>query len=119
MPSPLVCEVRQLIRTRTDNGQPLTMPERALLLATLQPPRRHGGDVVDELDAAITAARVILLGEPPRDWTPAQVEEMRRSAAKRLLAAARAVLDHTPPPEDVTAAMPTERLRPERADVDG
>lgn len=114
MPSELVVEVRRLIRQRTEEGRPLAMSERALLLATLAPPRRQGDDVVDELEAAIAAARYTLAESHA---------EHRPAAIKRLLAAARAVLDYAPayPNEDhdPAATMPTERVRPYRADVDG
>lgn len=120
MPSELVVEVRRLIRRRTEEGRPLTMPERALLLATLAPPRRTGGDVVDELEAAIAAGRRHLFTTPT---TPADVDATRE-AARRLLAAARAVLDYAPAyPDDfdpaATAPLIDHGGRPERADVDG
>lgn len=111
MPSQLVDDVRALLRER-----PLTMAERALLLATLLPPRRGAGeDVVDELEAAIAAARQTL--------SP-QLAEQRVPALKRLLAASRAVLDHTPTYESVPApapipAVPDYALPRPRADVDG
>lgn len=111
MPSQLVADVRRRI---ADEGRPLSSVERALLLATLAPPRRGGGDVVDELEAAIVAAR----------YTLAESHAMHRVAAiKRLLAAARAVLDYTPPDPDYdpAATVPEDDHggRPARLDVDG
>ena len=113
MPSPLVCEVRQLIRDREQDGRPLTMPERALLLATLVPPRRDGTDVVDELEAAIVDLRRHALGATMPDET--------RAAARRMLAAARAVLDYRPADVDPSACLATMPADPrrKRADVDG
>lgn len=120
MASQLVDDVRRLIRDRVEAGHPLTDLERVFLLAAIAP-KATAGDVVDELEEAIRLGRSILLGTPPSGWAPTQVEAMRRQAASRLLAAARAVLDFDPfrEPYDPTAALPTERLRPERADVDG
>lgn len=114
MPSPLVCEVRQLIRARTEDGRPLTMPERALLLATLAPPRRDGDDAVDELEAAITHGRRTLLD------TTAGLGDEQRAAVRRLLAAARNVLDYAPEPDpSAVLATMTPDPRRKRADVDG
>ena len=122
MPSQLVDDVLRLIRRRTEEGHPLTMPERALLLATILPTRTDGDDVVDELEAAIAQARTVLLGVPPANLTPAAVEASRRSATRRLLAAARAVLDHAPRSDefDPAATMPEVARggRPHRQDID-
>lgn len=114
MASELVDEVRRLIRRRTEEGRPLAMSERALLLATLAPPRRQGDDVVDELESAIANARRWAIGT--------DVPEDARRAVTRLLAAARAVLDYAPAypvPDHDDTPPPAERLRPYRADVDG
>lgn len=115
MPSPLVLEVRALLRRRAEEGRPLTMPERALLLASLAPPRRDGADVVDELEEAIATARRWAIGS--------DVPEGARRAVTRLLAASRAVLDYAPAlgPDtyDPAAAMPVDDVRRKRADVDG
>jgi hypothetical protein len=123
MPSALVDEVRALIAAREEAKRPLTSLERAMLTASITP-RRNTPDLVDELEAAITQGRRVLLGDPPPGADPAYVAAHRRTAATRLLAAARAVLDHDPAREsledyDPTANLPDERLRPARADVDG
>lgn len=111
MPSQLVVDVRRRI---TDEGRPLTALERALLLATLaHRPQRGGEDVIDELEAAIRAARMTLSD---------QYAEHRVAALKRLLAASRAVLDYLPddPTYDPHAHLtPQDPDRRVRADVDG
>lgn len=113
MPSQLVTDVRALLHARAEEGRPVTMAERALLLATLAPPRRGGEDLVAELEDAIVAAR----------WTLADSHaEHRVAAIKRLLAAGRALLDHTiPDPDHDPAAMVPAQAhggRPHRADID-
>lgn len=116
MPSQLVADVRALLRAREEEGRPVTMAERALLLATLAPPRRGGEDVVDELERAIVAGRYAL---------SEQYAQHRTDAIKRLLAASRAVLDHTstiPDPDYDPAGMVLAQAhggRPMRVDVDG
>ena len=121
MPSLLVDEVRGLIRTREEAGRPITSLERAMLIATIHP-RRNTPDLVDELEAAIAQGRAVLLGNPPAGADPTYVAQHRRTAATRLLAAARAILDHDPALEDYdpTAAVPDTDHggRPERADID-
>lgn len=115
MPSQLVTDIRGLIRTRGEAGQPLTGCERALLLATLAPPRRGGGDAIAELDDAITHARRTLLSDPEPDVV------LRRAATRRLLAAARGILDYAPDadydPADAAPAV-AHGGRPMRADID-
>lgn len=123
MPSELVVEVRRLIRAREEAKRPLTSLERAFIEAAIVP-RRNTPDLVDELEEAIRLARVVLLTDPPAGADPVYVAAHRRTAAVRLLAAARAVLDHDPALEeyDPTAVLGT--LDPDdeprrRADVDG
>lgn len=117
MPSKLVDDVRHLIRERADDGRPLTMPERALLLGTILPPTGADRDVVDELNDAITVGRRVLLDHA------SELGAEQRAAVRRLLAASRAVLDHTPSDD---TRPPAHRVplaarggRPYRADVDG
>lgn len=111
MPTQLVDDVRTLLRSR-----PLTMPERVLLLASLMPARQGtSADVVDELEAAVSATiRDALL---PGDPDPAAA----RAAALRLVNAARSVIDHTlddDPDIDPPAPLPDDARPKFRADVD-
>jgi hypothetical protein len=123
MPSQLVTDVRHLIRDRTDAGRPLTALEHTFLLAAIAPRTGAAGrDVVAELEDAITYGRRVLLADPPAGTDPAVVDQRRREAARRLLAAARAALDFDPFVDtyDPTAALPTADHggRPARADID-
>lgn len=121
MPSDLVNDVRALLAEREEEGRRVTAPERAMLLATLARYDRAGGDAVDELEDAIVVARRVCLTEPPAGTPLIVVAQHRRDAVRRLLAAARGLLDYTPPdPEyDPTATTATVDLPPARADVDG
>lgn len=113
MPSELVDGVRALIRTRVDAGRPVTDLERTLILATLARRVRADEDVVDELEAAIVAARYTLAESHA---------EHRPAAIRRLLAASRAVLDYDPFVEyDPAATAPAvdHGGRKPRADIDG
>lgn len=113
MPSQLVDDVRRLLRARFDAGRPVTDLERTLILATLARRVRADEDVVDELEAAIKAARYTLAESHA---------EHRPAAIRRLLAASRAVLDYDPFVEyDPAACAPAvdHGGRPERADIDG
>lgn len=122
MPSPLVDEVRRLIRDREEAGRPLTALERTFIEAAIHP-RRNTPDLVDELEGAIDYARAVLLGDPPAGrLAPEAVEQVRKIAARRLIVAARAVLDHDPARVDDEADTPLPDLDPDRrlrADVDG
>lgn len=121
MPSQLVDEVRRMIRDREEAGRPLTALERTFIEAAILP-RRNTPDLVDELEHALTQARTYLLGNPPPSADPAQVRLLQVGAARRLIAAARAVLDHDPAREDDEADTPLPELDPDRrrrADVDG
>lgn len=127
MPSQLVTDVRQLITDRTEAGLPLTALERTFLLAAIAPRSGAGTDVVEELDAAITYGRRVLLAEPPAGTDPTVVAQRRREAATRLLAAARAAIDFDPTvgleteadAEPVVAGSLPPDPRPKRLDVDG
>ena len=122
MPSQLVDEVRRMVRDREEAGRPLTSLERTFILAAVVP-RRNMPDLVDELEGALVEARKVLLADPPAGLTPAQVDTVRRRTTRRLLAAARSLLDHDPALEehDPTAALATldVELPRQRADVDG
>lgn len=121
MPSQFVDDVRRMVRDREEAGQPLTALERTLILAAVVP-RRNTPDLVDELEAAIRVARTVLLGEPPRGVSPEVAADTRRLAARRLIAAARAILDHDPAREADEPDTPLPELDPDRrlrADVDG
>lgn len=121
MPSQLVDEVRRLIRDREEAGRPLTALERTFIEAAIIP-RRNTPDLVDELEHALADARMVLLGEPPQGWPADRVARVRRSATARLIAAARAVLDHDPAREADEPDTPLPELDPDRrrrADVDG
>ena len=122
MPSQLVAEVRRMIREREEAGQPLTSLERTFILAAVVP-RRNTPDLVDELEAAIGEARKVLLAAPPAGIDPAQVDTVRRRTTRRLLAAARDLIDYDPAlephdPSAILATLDVELPRP-RADVDG
>lgn len=121
MPSQLVNDVRALIAARHEAGSPPTALERTFILAALGK-RTAAGDVVDELEEAITLGRRVLLTEPPAEAPADLVRARRREAATRLLAAARAVLDDDPFLDgyDPAAAAPDTDHggRPERADLD-
>lgn len=124
MPSELVNGIRSLLADREEEGRRVTAPERAMILATLARYDRAGGDAVDELEDAIANARRACLTHPPANLEPAYVENVRRAAVTRLLAAARALLDFTPPDPtyDPTASITdtiAADLPPARADVDG
>lgn len=117
MPSQLVNDVRALIRERSETGQPITDLERTFILSALGTRVRAGGDVVDELEAAIAETRTLLTVNTP---------EGPRRIITRLLAAARAALDYTPAPTAPAEVLPPEVAdadplggRPPRADVDG
>lgn len=119
MPSELVDGVRALIRARVDAGKPVTDLERTLILATLARRVRADKDVVDELEAAIATARIVLLGRPIA--APEHPLDERRAAIRRLLAASRAVLDYDPFVEyDPAATAPAvdHGGRKRRADID-
>lgn len=122
MPSQLVAEVRQLIRAREEAGSPLTSLERTFIMAAVVP-RRNMPDLVDELEAALVEARRVLLADPPNGLDPAQVDTVRRRTTRRLLAAARMLLDHDPALEDhdpnATLATLDVDVPRQRADVDG
>jgi hypothetical protein len=122
MPSQLVDEVRRLIAAREEARRPLTSLERAFLTAAITP-RRNVPDLVDELEEAIVLARRVLLADPPPGVDAVLVAGRRRHATTRLIAAARAVLDHDPALEDydptATAPPVDHGGRLERADVDG
>lgn len=123
MASQLVDDVRRLLRDRAEAGVPLTALERTFLLAAMAPRSAASGDVVDELEEAITYARRVLLGDPPKGTDPAVVDQRRREAARRLLAAARAAISYDPfidtEPEVNATAADTDSPRPHRLDVDG
>lgn len=120
MPSQLVTSVRALLAERADAGLPLSAIERTFILAAITPATPTSGDVLTELESAITEGRRILLADPPTTADPAQVDRVRKVAARRLLAAARSAIDYDPTREfDPTANIPDARLRPTRADVDG
>lgn len=124
MPSELVTGIRLLLAEREEEGRRVTAAERAMLLASLARYDRAGGDAVDELEAAIGHARRVCLTEPNAGTDPAVVEQARRDAVRRLLAAARGLLDFTPPdpdfdPNGALPEGPAHGGRPERADVDG
>lgn len=125
MPSPLVQTFRTLLLEREEEGRMVTAAERAMILATLaRYDRRAGQDPIDELEAAIAAARRVCLSEPAAGTDPELVATARRDAVRRLLGAARGVLDYLPPdPEHHAAdALPVDDdqpRRPFRADVDG
>lgn len=121
MPSQLVAEVRRMVRDREEAGQPLTSLERTFILAAVVP-RRNMPDLVDELEAALVEARKVLLADPPPGVPPAQVDTVRRRTTRRLLAAARGLLDHDPAREELEPDTPLPELDPDRrlrADVDG
>lgn len=121
MPSQLVAEVRRMVRDREEAGQPLTSLERTFILAAVVP-RRNMPDLVDELEGAIAEARKVLLADPPRGLDPAQVDAVRRRSTRRLLVAARSLLDHDPALEATEEDTPLPELDPDRrlrADVDG
>lgn len=122
MPSQLVDDVRRMVRDREEAGAPLTALERALLIAAIHPRRNAPADLVDELESAITDARKYLLTDPPASVPYNVVVDARRGAARKLIAAARAVLDYDPAREDhdPTATIPdVDDDRRLRADVDG
>lgn len=124
MPSPLVQAFRTLLLEREEEGRMVTPPERAMLLATLaRYDHRHGYDAIEELEAAIAHARRVCLSEPAAGADPDLVERTRRDAVRRLLGAARGVLDYQPPEgtHDVTDTPSDDDTtrRPFRADVDG
>lgn len=124
MPSPLVAAFRTLLLEREEEGRMVTAAERAMILATLaRYDRRAGQDPIDELEAAIAAARRVCLSEPAAGTDPELVATARRDAVRRLLGAARGVLDYLPPdPEHHGSdALPDadQPARPFRADVDG
>lgn len=122
MPSQLVAEVRQLIHAREEAGSPLTSLERTFIMAAVVP-RRNMPDLVDELEAALVEARRVLLADPPKGLDPAQVDTVRRRTTRRLLAAARMLLDHDPALEDhdpnATLATLDVDVPRQRADTDG
>lgn len=122
MASQLVDDVRRLLRDRAEAGVPLTALERTFLLAAMAPRSGASGDVVDELEAAITYARRVLLADPPAGTDPAVVEQRRREAALRLIGAARSAITYDPfvdrEPNAELAELPPDP-RPKRADVDG
>lgn len=102
----------------------VTAAERAMILATLaRYDRRNGQDPIDELEAAIAHARRVCLSEPAAGADPQLVTTARRDAVRRLLGAARGVLDYLPPDPEHHAsdALPDDDqpARPFRADVDG
>lgn len=123
MPSELVNGIRALLAEREEEGRRVTAPERAMILATLARYDRAGGDVVDELEAAIAYARRVCLTEPPAGTPLDVVAQRRRDAVLRMFAASRALLDFTPPDPtyDPTANIDTTTadLPRARADVDG
>lgn len=125
MPSPLVAAFRALLLEREEEGRMVTPPERAMLLATLaRYDHRTGFDAVEELEAAIAHARRVCLSEPAAGADPDLVERTRRDAVRRLLGAARGVLDYHPPepPQHDVVDEPADddtTRRPFRADVDG
>lgn len=122
MPSQLVDDVRRLIREREEAGAPLTALERTLLTAAIHPRSNAPADLVDELEGALDHGRKVLLGHPPAGMDPATVHEHRTRAARRLIAAARAVLDYDPARELDEPDTPLPELDPDRrrrADVDG
>jgi hypothetical protein len=121
MPSQLVDEVRRLIRDREEAGRPLTSLERTFIEAAIVP-RRNTPDLVDELEGALAQARTYLLTDPPAGVDPQAVRQARQRATRRLIAAARAVLDHDPALEALEPDTPLPELDPDRrlrADVDG
>lgn len=126
MPSPLVAAFRTLLLEREEEGRMVTAAERAMILATLaRYDHRQGFDAIEELEAAIAHARRVCLSEPAAGADPDLVERTRRDAVRRLLGAARGVLDYhppDPPPEhdvDDEPAVDDTPSRPFRADVDG
>lgn len=123
MPSELVDSIRTLLRARREEGRILTAAERAVILAHLgRFDPSAGMDAVDELEAAIANARRVCLSEPATGTPRDVVDKHRADAVRRLLAAARGVLDYTPEPGTPTLEVPEplpEELRPAyRADLD-
>lgn len=114
MTSALVVDVRARIR---EEGRPLTVVERALLLGTVHSVGRNtaGIDDVTRLEQTIAGARRALAADAE---APAL-----RDALRELLAASRALLEHVPtdrtvpPPEPVPSDLPPNP-RPYRADLD-
>lgn len=121
MPSQLVDDVRRLIREREEAGRPVTALERTFIEAALVP-KRNTPDLVDELEGALADARTYLLADPPAHIDADTVDRVRRMYVRKLIAAARAILDHDPAREEHDPAAvipepdPDRRLR---ADVDG